>query len=1651
MKSKMLKISVVIALIITLTMTNFIFLGSSLISYAADDVTTNHENIEFSAYFKNGIGNNVTSIGRTANIQDFSIYLSISVKKEGFFNGQVELKNANFNIVGSESEYVSRVENNIIYLNQINAGTTAEIELKAKTIENDVMDLNMLDANSQFTLTGIYRDSTERDIQIDATKEVRLGLTESNTTENVENAISVITNKILKISGEDKRVVQLSINMGLKENNYPIQNIDARINVPEIDGKTPEVLREINLNTMSAFDYKNENGYVDITLKNDRTENNSVLWRKQGTENIILTYIYDADVDLENVEITSEGNVTLYNNKEITAPQGKVTLSNEEIDSTINVSASNTEQSIYKGKLYSAIDKQYSSKTTLDVNLANVEQYISIREESSRYILPESETDANVYYNSTTINKERFDTIFGQEGNISIYNENNDLLAIVTTDTQTDGNGNFVIDYTGKEPRAIEIRTTTPIAEGIIEFNHTKTIRGSASDIVKSANSIATKIVYNYNQGEIGSEYTSGIEAETETTLGLNETTTETKLEVNRTSMSTIIANDIEMKLILKTDSEDRDLYRNPTFTIEFPQQVESIQINSINLLYEEELRIANYSVDGRYITIQMEGEQTSYKAQSVEGANIIINATANVSRTAIANAETINVTYTNEKANAYSNNEEIGRISSNMEITAPKDVTAINRIEELDVETIGQEEETNVTLARGAETNQMTVDLEVINNNRESIQGVSILGTFPTKTDENNIDVRIVDGIQIENARVYYTENEEATTDINNTDNGWTETITNPETVKKYLIQMDEITPSTAVTGSYTIEIPENLEYNQNTQEGYEVTYTKAQANNQSSVRATNVLMGTGIGPKIDTSLSAEIAGETVENGSAVKNNEVIHYTIQVTNSGSVDVTNIGVTGLVPEGTALVEPVDNYEYTGTSYYKEVDGAPTTYETTIDSLAVGETKSVEYEVKVKSDTANGTSINNTATISYSDVKVESEESTLTSEEGNLSAVVKRGTNRRIELYEQGKVMYYAMVENTSSEPIENVIVRTNLPENTTVELVNLTTGATSIEVGDDDIVDIDTGAIEDENLTDYVVSDEDAGIEDETEPVTVEIEYSDEINIGTLEPGEIKMLQYGLEIGNIPDNTNTINFSITVSDGEKTYRSNQWEDTVHSFEIEMSMQADTQSNYVKTGDTITYTINAKNTGNSETRGLYIEDDIPTELTVTNVLINGQAQEPDEEDGFSNYVLIPDEIPANSEIEVQIETIVNYGSRQSAQTITNKAIATIYDEEVASTSDINHILEADIQEEENGGENEGGQNGGDQNGSQNGDIANGEYMISGVAWYDANADGRRDAGEQTLEGITVSLLNVSTNQLVRDTSGNVLTTTTNSNGMYVLDNIANGQYIVIFEYDKNQYSLTRYKAEGVSDSENSDANLNELLIGDSRQQVAATDIITVNNGNISDISIGLMERQNFDLKLDKYVSKIVVQNSAGTTVREYSNATTAKIELDAKQMNGSTVIVEYDIVVTNVGEVAGYARSIVDYMPNDLEFSSELNKDWYENNNALYTTAIGNDIINPGESKTVTLTLTKTMGEDNVVSRNTAEINEDYNDLGLEDSNSTPGNNISGENDMGYTDVIISIRTGGVIYMTIGIIIAVIIVAGLATGIIVKKKNLKIED
>ena len=75
MKGKILKITMVILLLMTLTMTNFIFVGASLYSYAAENIATNNQNVEFDAYLKDeeNDGEKVPTLS-----------LKISVKKSNF-------------------------------------------------------------------------------------------------------------------------------------------------------------------------------------------------------------------------------------------------------------------------------------------------------------------------------------------------------------------------------------------------------------------------------------------------------------------------------------------------------------------------------------------------------------------------------------------------------------------------------------------------------------------------------------------------------------------------------------------------------------------------------------------------------------------------------------------------------------------------------------------------------------------------------------------------------------------------------------------------------------------------------------------------------------------------------------------------------------------------------------------------------------------------------------------------------------------------------------------------------------------------------------------------------------------------------------------------------------------------------------------------------------------------------------------------------------------------------------------------------------------------------------------------------------------------------------------------------------------------------
>lgn len=331
-------------------------------------------------------------------------------------------------------------------------------------------------------------------------------------------------------------------------------------------------------------------------------------------------------------------------------------------------------------------------------------------------------------------------------------------------------------------------------------------------------------------------------------------------------------------------------------------------------------------------------------------------------------------------------------------------------------------------------------------------------------------------------------------------------------------------------------------------------------------------------------------------------------------------------------------------------------------------------------------------------------------------------------------------------------------------------------------------------------------------------------------------------------------------------------------------------------------------------------------------------------------------------------------------------------------------------------------------------------------ISGQIWIDENKDGIKDENEPKQANVQVMLFNNATKEFVKDKAGNAIVKVSNENGNYSFDDIEKGNYTVVFLYDTANYSSTSYRVEGADNTNNSDAIDSNITIDGEQRAVAITEQVVVSTQNMYNIDLGLVEDPKFDLKVEKTIENISVQNQTGTAVYEYNN-NFAKRELTAAYLNQTTIAVKYKIKVINEGAIAGYAKKVADYIPKNFNFVAELNKDWYiTENKVAINSSIANEKLEPGQSKELTLILTKKVSDDDMGEiRNSAEIYEAYNDLGIQDADSTPANKVDSEDDMSFADILLSIKTGeGIMYTTIFVVAMGIIAISIY---LIKKKVL----
>lgn len=338
-----------------------------------------------------------------------------------------------------------------------------------------------------------------------------------------------------------------------------------------------------------------------------------------------------------------------------------------------------------------------------------------------------------------------------------------------------------------------------------------------------------------------------------------------------------------------------------------------------------------------------------------------------------------------------------------------------------------------------------------------------------------------------------------------------------------------------------------------------------------------------------------------------------------------------------------------------------------------------------------------------------------------------------------------------------------------------------------------------------------------------------------------------------------------------------------------------------------------------------------------------------------------------------------------------------------------------------------------------------------YKISGVAWVDSNKDGERQDDESKLSDVKVMLLYKENNQIVTDSkTGERKIATTDNNGKYEFTGLQPNNYLVVFVYDNSRYTITTYQKNGVPTTSNSDAINMEVVLDGNKTNVGMSDTIKIVDKNVRYIDIGVYGEEKFDLKLDKFITKITLTTpTIGTSKTDYDNETFTKVEILRQNAGKSNIVVEYKIVVTNEGAIPGYVNKIIDYLPDDVTFSSEVNPDWYisKNGDTIYSSSLADKKINPGESKEIKLVLTKKLTAESLgsIMSNTSEIYEATNDAGLQDIDSEPANKLESEDDFGQADIVLSVVTGKIVGYSIIIVIALgIVVAGI---IIIKKKVL----
>ena len=1701
MQQKLIK---VIAVLLT---TTILYANSAVVvSYAADNflsakalenqgTSTTNENVEFDVYYDGG----KHTVSADVNAEDTKLNIALKVKKAGYLkDAVVDFSDTNFKIAKTEeSDNIQAVdaENKKISFNQINNGENVTETINIALDKKDEISEDMFDRDNTIKFTGTYVNAKGEEVAVKKDIVVHTSWTASTAKAKLDYEIT----KYIPYSANNvsKLITQGKITSYVENSVLPIKNTNIEVNAPKINNKYPEAVTVVANSTNATngdangdnfsknnWSYDSTTGKITITVNNNAV-NGKIQWAKNTADEFIVTYIYSSDVyeavkdSVTRVTYDASSSMNLYVKSGVNKVSAHVDGYEDQTKKIGDIVefTSNATQSISKGYIYNnknAADEnkketEYVAQYTAHVSYADVIDAIVLKQDIDQFVTANGSEQSttvggvNYAYNKTlAISKQEFNKVFGENGEITILNEAGTTLATINKDTEVKDN-KIVVNLVPFNTNSITIKTSKPQAEGNVIFEITKALAKNieySTSQLKNFTQIKTQVT-----GTAKNADTDIVNTESTKNIDLTEPTQKASITTSNNRLSTIVKNEnVEIKVTLENDSADDTMYTNPKIKITFPKNIETINVKDCNVYFDDELEIDEDSVmsyengDGtKTLELKLKGTQTKYNNVAAKGATVVL--TTDITLNTLT--PTTNTQITAEITNGDST---VTNVATDVKYIAPSGVVTTNSMTGYNgdekIEVINGESQ-KALIPTKAEQKEVTYTMNVINNYENTLDHVVVLGRTPFKDNKDvstslslgsNITMPLASGITVtgvdaSKVTIYYSENGEATTDLSNSQNGWTTSVTDYTKIKSYMIVLNEdyaMNGGDTFTFTYKATLPANLDYDQEVYENYGVFFN----NNKTSGTITDKAIATKIGfttgsiAKLDAKLIS-----TIGEGASVKSGEILEYELTINNTGVVDAENTTVEiKLPPELSFIPQDGDDYTYKvpedeeyDESRYEELLNLPenevidlTKYENLISELQQYEDNDVDSEVlkiNLGKITANSTlkktlkfraqsdetkKVELKATVGYSDmISVETntvsniiEKVYFDTQIGSKYKSLKEGETYSFQIALRSSQYNYELENESVDNSRKNTVVTITLPDELEYDSIKLTR--------------FNEDTFEEDDITST------ANVKVSGRKVTVKV--------GDVDGERGKTLIINTKVGKLANEVYKKEVTITSNikaDNTETENLDDISVTINKPGINVAQTANIPTGTtISAGENFAYTFTIQNLSDIYLNDVEFTDALPTEVTFKYLEIVYEDGTIDSSfdinsDGSINTKFY---LSAGQKVTINIHVVAN--SIDNDTEISNKAKFKNEDIGEVETNSVSHIVKHFEKTDVN----------------VDPDDTNKETRkVIGTVWVDANKDGVKDANEQRVSGVKVLLLNNNTSNIAMDSNNEQCITTTGTDGSYMFNNVPQGKYSVIFFYDSANYSPTTYKKSGVSEEQNSDA-IDKTVNYEGKDQIAAvTEEIVLADTNQFNIDLGIVEDAKFDLKLDKVVQAITVNNGKNTKEHVY-NSKLAKLDFESKYANTSSMVVEYKFTITNEGGIAGYVKKLADYLPEELKFNSELNKDWYEGKDGvIYNASLANTIINPGESKEVTLILTKNMnGDDDFgLINNSAEIYETSNDYGALDIDSTPGNKATNEDDYSTANVLTSVKTGDVVIYTT-LIITIITIVGVGIYMIKKK-------